>query len=214
MCNRYTLTLPDKIAAFPGFGEFSITRLPKINKRFNIAPHDVILGARNDGLHAVEAMQWGIRGRTLIPAESIAARRNPIRRRCIEFADGFFEWYGQKNDRRPVYYTLKNGDVFAFAGTWLLEGDAVHCDIVTTKPNELVANVHDRMPVILPPNVVDLWLDPDPLPPDVAASILQPYDANEMVAREVSKRVNNSKNDTPDILEPDASQSGPSPFDS
>jgi putative SOS response-associated peptidase YedK len=197
MCGRFTLTKPAALAsAFPHFRfpEFSETRLP----RYNIAPAQDILGVRNDGRNIAEALRWGIRGRINIRAESIMARRAPIRRRCIEFADGFYEW----SNRRPFYYTLKSGRPFAFAGLWDALDGTVACDIATCEPNALVAPVHDRMPVILTGSTVDLWLDPEPLPPEVAGSILHPLDPELMDVREVSTRVNNANYDEADALAP------------
>lgn len=189
------MTQPEAIrSAFPRFHwpEFSETKLP----RYNVAPAQSVLGVRNDGRDTVEPMVWGIRGRINVRAESLASWRRPIRRRCIEFADGFYEW----RDRRPYYYTLRSGEPFAFAGLWdPLDGEAC-CDIVTCRPNALVAHVHDRMPVILSAESVDLWLDPEPLPPEVAASILHPLDAEKMAVREVSARVNNANYDCADVL--------------
>jgi putative SOS response-associated peptidase YedK len=195
MCGRYTLT---KLQALPGafpqfrFPEFSETRLP----RYNIAPSQDVLGVRNDGGDRVEEMRWGVRGRINIRAESIAARRAPVHRRCIEFADGFYEW----REGRPYYYTLRSGKPFAFAGLWEPGDELPCCDVVTCRPNELVAPVHDRMPVILRGENVNLWLDPEPLPPEVAGSILQPLDAALMQMREVSRRVNNANYDSADVL--------------
>jgi putative SOS response-associated peptidase YedK len=195
MCGRFTLTKPEALrSAFPRFRwpEFSETKLP----RYNVAPAQRVLGVRNDGRDTVEPMVWGIRGRINVRAESLASWRRPIRRRCIEFADGFYEW----RDRRPYYYTLRSGEPFAFAGLWdPLDGGAC-CDIVTCEPNVLVAPVHDRMPVILGPENVDLWLDPEPLPPEVADTILRPFDAEKMVVREVSARVNNANYDDAGVL--------------
>jgi putative SOS response-associated peptidase YedK len=195
MCGRFTLTKPEALlSAFPRFRwpEFSETKLP----RYNVAPAQRVLGVRNDGRDTVEPMVWGIRGRINVRAESLASWRRPIRRRCIEFADGFYEW----RDRRPYYYTLRSGEPFAFAGLWdPLDGDAC-CDIVTCEPNVLVAPVHDRMPVILAAENVDLWLDPEPLPPEVADAILRPFDAEKMVVREVSARVNNANYDDAGVL--------------
>lgn len=181
-------------AAFPRFRfpEFSETRLP----RYNIAPTQVVLGVRNDGRDVVEELTWGVRGRINVRAESILARRGSIRRRCIEFADGFYEW----RDRRPYYYTLKSGKPFAFAGLWEPTNGSASCDVVTCDPNSLVAPVHDRMPVILAGSNVDLWIDPEPLPPEVAASVLRPLDAELMEVREVSARVNNANYDAADVL--------------
>jgi putative SOS response-associated peptidase YedK len=199
VCGRFTLTKPAALAAtFPRFRfpEFSETRLP----RYNIAPAQSVLGVRNDGRDVVEQLFWGIRGRINIRAESILARHGPIRRRCIEFADGFYEW----TNRRPFYYTLKSGEPFAFAGLWeALDGTAA-CDVVTCEPNALVARVHDRMPVILTADGVDLWLAPEPLPPEVVTSVLRPLDASLMQVREVSPRVNNANYDAADVLEPAA----------
>jgi putative SOS response-associated peptidase YedK len=196
VCGRFTLARPQALTtAFPRFRfpEFSETRLP----RYNVAPTQVVLGVRNDGRNVAEELHWGIRGRINIRAESIAARRGPIARRCIEFADGFFEW----SNRRPFYYTLQSGEPFAFAGLWEPDDGSASCDIATCEPNALVAPVHDRMPVILTADAVDLWLDPEPLPPEVAASVLRPIDAGLMRVREVSTRVNNANYDAPDALE-------------
>jgi putative SOS response-associated peptidase YedK len=196
VCGRFTLAKPGALgAAFPRFRfpEFSETRLP----RYNIAPTQSVLGVRNDGRNVAEELLWGIRGRVNIRAESIGARHGPIRRRCIEFADGFYEW----SNRRPFYYTLKSGEPFAFAGLWEPLDGTASCDIATCEPNSLVAPVHDRMPVMLAASSIDLWLDPEPLPPEVALSILQPFDAGLMHVREVSARVNNANYDAPDVLE-------------
>lgn len=196
MCGRFTLAKPAALTtAFPRFRfpEFSETRLP----RYNIAPTQRVLGVRNDGRDVVEELHWGIHGRINIRGESIAARRGPILRRCIEFADGFFEW----SSRRPFYYTLESGRPFAFAGLWEPDNGTASCDIATCEPNALVAPVHDRMPVILAGDAIDLWLDPEPLPPEVAASVLRPMDAALMRVREVSTRVNNANYDASDVLE-------------
>jgi putative SOS response-associated peptidase YedK len=197
MCGRFTLTKPTALAgAFPQFRfpEFSEIRLP----RYNIAPAQGVLGVRNDGRDRVEEFRWGIRGRINIRAESILARRHPIRRRCIEFADGFYEW----RNRRPFYYTLTSGEPFAFAGLWEPNNGSASCDVATCEPNALVAPVHDRMPVILTGSSVDLWLDPESLPPEIAATLLRPFDSGLMCVREVSARVNNANYDAADVLAP------------
>ena len=197
MCGRFTLTKPQALpAAFPQFRypEFSETRLP----RYNIAPTQEVLGVRNDGRETVEEMRWGVRGRINIRAESIAARRGAVTRRCIEFADGFYEW----RDRRPFYYTLRSGEPFAFAGLWEPGNGLAACDVVTCRPNSLVAAVHDRMPVILSGESLALWLAPEPLPPGDAGAILRPFDTALMTVREVSKRVNSAAYDAADVLVP------------
>lgn len=195
MCGRFTLTKPQELAsAFPRFrfAEFTQTRLP----RYNIAPAQAVLGVRNDGRDLVEELHWGIRGRINVRAESIRSRSGPIARRCIEFADGFYEW----SNRRPFYYTLKSGKPFAFAGLWEPSNGSASCDVVTCEPNALVAPVHDRMPVILGERELGLWLDPNPLPPEIAGRILCPFDAALMEVREVSRRVNRADYDAADVL--------------
>ncbi|MBV9718733.1 MAG: SOS response-associated peptidase [Candidatus Eremiobacteraeota bacterium] len=195
MCGRFTLTKPGALgAAFPRFRfpEFSETRLP----RYNIAPTQVVVGLRDEGRGVAELLQWGIRGRINIRSESLVARRGPIRRRCVEFADGFYEW----SNGRPFYFTLKSGEPFAFAGLWEQSNGSASCDVATCEPNALVAGVHNRMPVILVGSSVDVWLDPDPLPPGIAAALLRPLDPNVMSIREVSTRVNNANYDAADVL--------------
>ena len=197
MCGRFTLTRPGALAAaFPKvrFDEFSETKLP----RYNVAPSQGVIGVRNDGRLTAEVMQWGIDGRINVRAESILARRGPVRRRCVEFADGFYEWQAGQ----PYYYTLRSGEPFAFAGLWAPQnGGVAGCDLITCPPNALVAAVHDRMPVILRRDAFDLWLDPEPLPPEALAPVLQPFDPALMEARAVSRRVNNANYEAADALD-------------
>lgn len=211
MCGRYSLTNPDRISvAFPQFRfeEFSDYRLP----RYNIAPTQNVLGVRNDGRDAIEPLRWGLlpfgsTGTGLINAraETLASKSSfrsaYERRRCVIFADGFYEW----KNRRPVRFSLEGGAIFAFAGLWEpRDGELPSCTIVTCEPNELVAKVHDRMPVILAPANVGGWLSQDELPSEVARSILRPYPVAKMEACNVSMRLNNANYDAPDVLNDDA----------
>ncbi|HTU68909.1 MAG TPA: SOS response-associated peptidase [Candidatus Baltobacteraceae bacterium] len=194
MCGRFTLTKPQRIGdAYPRyrFEEFSEYRLP----RFNIAPTQGVLAVRNDGTERVEPLEWGIGGRINARAETVVSKPAPLR--CIIFADGFYEWRG----RKPVYYTMRDERVFVFAGIWepAINGPP-ECAIVTCPPNELVAPVHNRMPVILGDKALDEWLAPGDLDPERARIFMQPYSANEMTARDVSMRLNDARNDRPDVL--------------
>ncbi|MDA1257557.1 MAG: SOS response-associated peptidase [Chloroflexi bacterium] len=191
--------------------------------RFNIAPTQSIWTITNeDGSRRAEPMRWG-----LIPAwaksasqirSSFNARddkvttsglwKRPLQRtRCLIPADGFYEWTGPKNDRRPQLIRLKGGALFAFAGifdTWQnrATGEAVRsCAIITTSPNELMEPIHDRMPVILDVESESLWLDPATEDPDRLVSLLRPYPPEEMEAHEVSRDVNSSKEDRPEMVE-------------
>jgi putative SOS response-associated peptidase YedK len=194
MCGRFTLTDPLRIrAAYPRyrFEEFSEYRLP----RFNIAPTQAVLGVRNDGRNGVEPLRWGIDGRINARVETVSARPLPFR--CIIFADGFYEWRG----RKPVYYTMKDERPFAFAGIWqpVTEGEPPSA-IVTCEPNELVARVHDRMPAILSDDELDAWLSEGDMPTEVTRTLIQPYAAAEMAARDVSMRLNDARYDDPKVL--------------
>jgi putative SOS response-associated peptidase YedK len=211
MCGRYSLTNPGRIgAAFPqyGFEEFSDYRLP----RFSIAPTQSVLGVRNDGRNAIESLRWGLvprwsatranqSGQINARSETVATKptfRDAFRkRRCIIFADGFYEW----KNRRPTRFSMRDDEPFAFAGIWEAAGSAAAtCAILTTTPNVLVATVHDRMPVILAAEAVDLWLSTEDPPPEVLASALRPFDADRMKAVPASPRLNSARYDVPDVL--------------
>ncbi|HTJ24889.1 MAG TPA: SOS response-associated peptidase [Candidatus Limnocylindria bacterium] len=212
MCGRYTLIAPERIAkAYPRFhpagAEFSQTRLP----RYNVAPTQPVLGVRNDGNDRIEAFRWGFLpswSESPSPAPLINARaetlavkpafRNALRlRRCVLFADGFYEW----RQKKPVYFTLADGVPFAFAALWEPgHGAPPSCVIVTCASNALVGQIHERMPVILTPDALALWLAPEELPAEVASSVLQPYDPAKMCAHDASTRLNNAGYDAPDVL--------------
>src|SRR4029079_5006303 len=133
---------------------------------------------------------------------------------CIVPADGFYEW--QKTDgkrKQPWFIRRRDGEPLAFAGLWEswhdpdADDDAPplrSCVIITTEPNELLAPIHDRMPVVLPETEWDTWLDVDTH--DVAAlhRLLVPLPARELEAWTVSTRVNKADNDGPDLIEPEA----------
>ena len=133
-------------------------------------------------------------------------------RRCLVVADGFYEWrIGADGKKEPVYFQLVGGEPFGFAGLWTSRrddqiGETVDsCTIITTRPNELVAPVHEQMPVILPRDLEDAWLDPE-LPRDHAVELLQPLDPAAMRMRLASRLVNSLKNEGVELLTPDLLQ--------
>jgi putative SOS response-associated peptidase YedK len=198
MCARYTLTDPGRLArAFPRLRSAALgaAGVP----RYNIAPTQVVLGARDGGRAVIEPLTWGLHGRVNVRAERLTAGGR-VGHRCVLFADGFYEW----RDRKPVRFTLHSAEPFALAGVWapVREGPPA-CAIVTCEPNELVRPVHDRMPAIVPADALDVWLGDDDLPADVARAILQPFAASAMAAQPVSRRVNNARYDAPDVLRDD-----------
>ena len=122
-------------------------------------------------------------------------------------ADGFYEWQRRAGRKQPFCFEVGDGGVFAFAGLWDCwrepNGQAVEtCTILTTTPNELLADVHDRMPVILPQDQYDRWLDPGTQDATSVAGLLKPFDAHLMKRYPVSTRVNQVANDGPECSDP------------
>ena len=122
-------------------------------------------------------------------------------------ADGFYEWQKVGDGKRPVFIRLKSGRPFGFAGLYEVweppEGDAVTtCTIITTEANEIMKPVHDRMPVIIPKEKEDLWLDPEVKDQEKLLDLLKPYPADQMEAYPVSRRVNSPANNSPDCIKP------------
>jgi len=221
VCGRYTLSadLEDIQSAFGNLGIDPAVVTP----RYNIAPTQAVPIVRYASQPAIELSQWGlvpwwakdpaIGIRTInARAETLATRpafRDAYRsRRCWVLADGFYEWQRHPGLRRklPVHIRLRSARPFAFAGLWdewktPQGGRLLSCTIVTTRPNALVAPIHDRMPVILRADHVAPWLEPGTPEPALPA-MLEPYDAASMCATVVSDRVNDVEHDDPQCLEP------------
>ncbi len=138
--------------------------------------------------------------------EKPAFKRLFERKRCLIPADGFYEWKQTERGKQPMRITMRDGEPFAFAGlfdTWMSPaGQKLStCTIITTRPNQVVADIHDRMPVILRPEDEDLWLDREKYDPELLQSLLVPYDASEMRAYPVHAMVGSPKNDVPECIE-------------
>ena len=229
MCGRYTLTNPDPVKLRQRFlvADSSVEFEP----RFNVAPTDAVPAVRRDesGERELGRLRWGLvpgrwaerSGRPLINARSESIATQPAfaesfrERRCLILADGFFEWRRDENGRTPYWITRADEELFAFAGVWAAlparasgeAGELLHsCALATTTPNELIRPIHDRMPVILAPDVEEAWLDPDRAEDDLL-ELLQPLPADLLAIREVSDLVNDVRNDDARLLEPrEASQ--------
>ena len=223
MCGRLTSTHESAELA----ERFGIATPRGHRPRFNIAPTQrslVVVLDPETGLREGRLARFGLVPRWAKDASAAARMINaraetllerpayrPLVRahRCLVPADGFYEWrLDADGKRRPARFTLHGEALFAFAGLWTTwldraSGEAVDSfTIVTTAPNELVAAMHDRMPVILPRDLEEPWLDPG-VPPEAATSFLVPYPADEMVALPASIRVNNVANDDPGVLVPE-----------
>jgi putative SOS response-associated peptidase YedK len=200
---------------------------PNFAPTYNLAPTDPIPIVRrdpDDGLRQLEVVRWGLIpywakdikiGYSTINArcediETKPAFREAFRqRRCLVPLDGFYEWkkLGGK-DKRPYAIALKTGGLMAMAGLWETwrspAGETVRsATIVTCAPNGLVAELHDRMPVVLPPSVWSTWLGEESVDsPGTLKMLLAPFPAHEMVMWPVDKRVGNVKNNDPALIEP------------
>lgn len=220
MCGRYTLVSNVQTIA----ESFGVEPTLEASPRYNIAPTQDIIAILKDSSAHLALLRWG-----LIPAwakdESIGSRminaraetlaekpsfKNLLRtRRCLIVADGFYEWKAEGKNKTPMYITLEDKKPFAFAGLWdqwkSPEGQQIQsCTIITTEANELMAPIHNRMPVILRPGTYEDWLNPQLHDTNVLTHCLKPYPAELMQARPVSKLVNNPRNETAEILTRDA----------
>jgi putative SOS response-associated peptidase YedK len=221
MCGRFTLTIDpaDLKDAFPEF-IFPDQGAP----RYNVAPSQPVLVLPNDGTNKADFFVWGLIpswakdpsiGSRMINARAETLAEKPSFRsaykyhRCLIFADGFFEWQARPGSKAkvPHYIRLKSGKPFAFAGLWehwhSPDGSEIKsATIITTTPNEMMASIHDRMPVILPREAHTQWIDPAPQFPVSLNGLLVPYPASEMEAYPISPLVNTPANDRPEVLQP------------
>lgn len=141
-------------------------------------------------------------------AATLSAFRDAFKlRRCLIPADGFYEWQQRNGDRQPYCFEVNQGELFAFAGLWDRWRDPSgqwvgSCSILTTTPNAMTANVHDRMPVILQKDDYDLWLDPGMKETATVSELLRPFDAQQMRCFSVGSRVNHVQNDDAECCAP------------
>lgn len=220
MCGRFTLTVSARVLA----DVFSTPEIAGLEPRYNIAPTQpvVIIRANDTGDREMIRVRWGLipfwakeakigarminaRGETV--ASKPAFRAAVKKRRCLVPADGFYEWMKTGAGKQPHLIRFVDQRPFALAGLWETwrpaDGDPVEsCTIITTTPNELVAPIHDRMPVILPSSAHDEWLTREPVNEPRLEQILIPFPADEMEAFPVSTRVNKPANDDPECIEP------------
>jgi putative SOS response-associated peptidase YedK len=214
MCGRYTLRSRGS-AKFYGV---AVSELPLLIPRYNIAPsQDVTVIIERGAERELALFQWGlIPSWSKEPKGSINARAETLeekpsfsesfqRRRCLIPADGFFEWERRGRSRQPYYFQMKDESPFAFAGIWdkwQRNGLSItSCAIITTTPNELLATIHDRMPVILNSDAHERWLRGDAQLAELK-EILVPFPGSEMKSFPVSSRVNYAENDEAQLVEP------------
>ncbi len=220
MCGRYTLKTPLSVLT----ERFDIEESPSsVTASYNIAPtQQVATVLSENGKRKLEMLRWGlipswandpeignkmINARAETVAEKPSYRRAFKKSRCLILADGFYEWQKTDSGKQPFHIRMRDESPFAFAGLWESwdKGDGLRsCTIITTDANALVAEVHNRMPVILHPEDYEMWLDPDFDEREPLTTLLKPFPAEAMETYMVSRRVNKPSNNEPGILEPAA----------
>lgn len=218
MCGRLTVTTKEKLKLNATFPWLEIANWP--GPRHNVAPTQNVAAVLDEKPRTLAWVRWGLIprwakdatiGSRLINARAETLAEKPsfrdayAKRRCLILADGFYEWAALPGEKRkqPYFIQLRTGEPFFFAGLWERwqppEGEPLTtCTIITTTPNELLARIHDRMPVILTGETYSRWLAPGPAPRE----LLAPHPADAMTLRPVSTLVNNARVDDPLCLAP------------
>lgn len=227
MCGRFTLTVDPSTVQL----QFALDTVPSgLAPRYNIAPTQPVLALTNEGTRDATLLRWGLipswakdpkMGSRMINARSETLAEKPAfktafrRRRCVIFADGFYEWQKRPDGgKSPMFIHLQDETPFVFAGLWEAwkAPDADDwlrtCTIITTSPNDFMAPIHNRMPVILDQTGMADWLTPGEVDPRALQPLLKPLASDALAAREVSRAVNRPANDYPDLLAPLPSQPG------
>ncbi len=230
MCGRYTVTSsPETLRTL-----FSYEEEPNFPLRYNVAPGQPIAIIRlAGGKHQFALVRWGLlpswvkdprtfsllinaRGESILDKPAFRAAMK--RRRCLIPADGFYEWQKAGNRKRPFFIHAKTGAPLAFAGLWETwtgpNGEELEtAAIVTTRANSTWAPIHERMPVIVPPDAFDLWLDCANVDALTAAALITSAPDDLLEAYEISTAVNRTTNDSPEIIKraETVSESRPAP---
>ncbi len=231
MCGRYvSATPPDELAQY--FGAMAPPSEHALSPNHNVAPTQTVYAVRErDGVRSLDTLHWGLVpfwakdpkiGNRMINARAeTVAHKNAFRvafsrRRCIIPADGFYEWQRLEGSKRkqPMFISRPDAEPFAFAGLWEkwrddsnLDGDGepleLHsCTIITCEANDAMAEIHDRMPVVLPPGAWDLWLEPSNTDSAAAAGLLVPAPSSLIRMHPVSTEVNNARNNGSHLVDP------------
>ncbi len=216
MCGRYTqFSSIREILKGADFTGITFDR----GARYNIAPTMMVDTFVNDGGYKAREMKWGLIpswsndptiGNKIINARAETLLEKPTfkyairKRRCLIPADGFYEWQVVDGGKQPYYIRLKSHKPFCFAGlydTWKApDGSLVTtCTIITVDCNDMLREIHNRMPAILHRNDYALWLDPE-APVEAVTALLAPFPSDEMEMYPVSKLVNTPRNDGAELI--------------
>lgn len=221
MCGRYTLTRPGEL-----LNELSVEPPSEgLEPRYNIAPTQnapTVRTRRDDDSRELVQLRWGLVpfwakdlaiGNRMINARSESVAEKPSfksalrSRRCLVLTDGFYEWKKMPAGKQPYHIHFPERRPFAVAGLWDRwkgdpSGPIESFTILTTQANDTIAELHNRMPVILGPEAWDLWLDRGVEDSDRLCQLLVPYAGADLLLTPVNRRVNSPRNDGPECLEP------------
>ncbi|WP_303984222.1 SOS response-associated peptidase [Niallia circulans] len=221
MCGRFTL-FTDFETIIDRFNIDSAIEESLYNPNFNVAPSQSVLSVINDGeKNRLGYLRWGlippwskdmkigykmINARSETISEKPSFRNSYKKKRCLILADSFFEWKRTEERKIPMRIKLKDNQPFGMAGLWESwkspEGETIYsCSVITTQPNQLMTEIHDRMPVILKPEDEQFWLDPTNTDINSLNKLLVPFDFEQMEAFEVSNEVNSPKNNSPSLIQ-------------
>lgn len=228
MCGKFIqISNPEKIKVKISELEISDEVNTGFTPRYNISPTQNILSVLNYQTPTLTYTRWGLipfwakdmsignrminaRAETLLDKPSF---KTPLRKhRCIIFADGFYEWKSTQGGKTPYFIHLKDAEPFALAGLWdtwtdKKTGSSVTTStIITTMPNDLIEEIHNRMPVILGRDDYMTWLNPGSSTDAALTACLKTYPPDTMEAYEISRLVNNPGKDTPACIRPHSSE--------
>jgi putative SOS response-associated peptidase YedK len=228
MCGRFASATPVKKLV----EQFLVEELTidDHDPSWNVAPTAQVLAvaASSEGVRRLGTFKWGlvpswakdpsignrmINLRAETVSEKPSFKRTLAKHRCIIPVDGFYEWkdMGKGRKKQPFFIRPRDGTVLALAGLWEAwkekrdsdEDDWLRtCTIITTRPNKLLSSIHDRMPVVLPPEKWDTWLDRDNDDVDALAKLLKPAPETLLELYPVSTEVNNVRNDGEQLVAP------------
>ena len=222
MCGRFVQAQPINVYA-DWFGVSSI-KTESLAASFNVAPTDEVYAvAHHDGERLLGTFRWGllpwfakdrkqaaraINARVETAAQKASFKDSFSRRRCIIPADGFYEWERKEKGKLPHYIFAAGGGPLPLAGLWSSwkdpeTGERLRtCTILTGRPNELVAPLHDRMPVTIPKELWEEWLDPESQDADVVRGLLDKASSPLLAEYAVSTLVNKVQNNIPELIDP------------
>lgn len=214
MCGRFALY--SSFSAIKDYADL-LNEIDGLNANYNVAPGtEIPIIQRQNNQNILSFFRWGLIpfwakdekiAYKLINARSETIGDKPSfkyafqKRRCLIPANGFYEW--RKSDKQPFYIKFKDRELITFAGIWEIwrspSGKHIHsCSIITTSPNELMKNIHNRMPVILTKDQENIWLESSSK--DDLINLLNPYPENEMTCFPITSDVNSVKNNYPELI--------------